>query len=81
MSHSWAVCERHFRRQCHRDLLVHDGPGHWVVEGADHGVPEQAGAIEQHTGELMKPFFEDYINFGSCYRFDNVLGCLHHLPK
>ena len=37
-------------------LLVHDGPGHWVVEGAAHGVPGQAGAIEQHTGELLKPF-------------------------
>ena len=34
-------------------LLVHDGPGHWVVEGAAHG---QAGAIEPHTGELLKPF-------------------------
>jgi len=30
-------------------LLVHDGPGHWVVKGAAHGVPGQAGAIEQHT--------------------------------
>ena len=35
-------------------LLVHDGPGQWVVEGATHGVPRQAGAIEQHTGKLMK---------------------------
>ena len=34
-------------------LLVHDGPGHWVVEGAAHG---QAGAIEPHSGELFKPF-------------------------
>ena len=25
-------------------LLVHDGPGHWVVAGAAHGVLGQAGA-------------------------------------
>ena len=37
-------------------LLIHDEPGHWLVEGAAHGVPGQAGAIEQHTGELLKPF-------------------------
>ena len=67
-------------------LLVHDGPDHWVVEGADHGVQGPAVAIEQHKGELMKPFEDDF-NFGSFYRFDNlflhVLGCLpsaHHLP-
>ena len=30
-------------------LLVHDGPGPWVVEGAAHGVPGQAGAIEQQV--------------------------------
>ena len=34
-------------------LLVHDGPGHWVVKRAAHGVPGQVGAIEQHTGELL----------------------------
>ena len=53
-------------------LLVHDGPGHWVVEGAAHGVPGQAGATEQHTGELN--LFEDDIKFDLCYRFvHNVL--------
>ena len=41
-------------------LLVHDGPGHWVVEGAAHGVQGQAEAIEQHTGELMKPVEDDF---------------------
>ena len=30
-------------------LLVHDGPGHWVVERAAHGVPGQAGSIEQQV--------------------------------
>ena len=30
-------------------LMVHGGPGHWVVEGAAHGVPGQAGAIEQQV--------------------------------
>ena len=66
---------------------MHDGLVPWIVEGAAHGVPGQAGAIEQHTGELLN-LFEDDFNFGSCYRFDNlflhVLGCLpsaHHLPK
>ena len=40
----------HFRRQCHRDLfLVHDGLVPWIVEGAAHGVPGQAGAIEQQV--------------------------------
>ena len=34
-------------------LLVHDGPGHWVVERAAHGVPGEAGAIEQYTGKLI----------------------------
>ena len=66
-------------------LLVHDGPGHWVVEGAVHGVQGPAVAIEQHTGGLMKPVEDDF-NFGSCYRFDNlflhVQGCLlDHLHK
>ena len=28
-------------------LLVHDGPGPWVVEGAARGVPGQGGSIEQ----------------------------------
>ena len=29
-------------------FLVHDGPVHWVVEGAAH-VPGQAGSIEQQV--------------------------------
>ena len=44
------LCAREqVRRQCHRFYLVHDGPGHWVVEGAARGVHGQAGLIEQQV--------------------------------
>ena len=38
-----------FRRQCHRTFLVHDEPDNWIVNGAAHGGPGQAGVIEQQV--------------------------------
>ena len=29
--------------------LVHDEPDDWIVEGAVHGVPEQAGIFDQQV--------------------------------
>ena len=52
-------------------LLVHDGPGHWVVEGATHGVPGQAGAIDQEVN-YRQNVCEFYVNFCFCYRCVNL---------
>ena len=38
------------RRHCHRDLS--DGPDNWVVDGAAHDVPGQAGALEQQVNNI-----------------------------
>ena len=38
------------RRHCHRDLP--DGPDNWVVDGAAHDVPGQAGALEQQVNNI-----------------------------
>ena len=59
--------------------LVHDEPDNWIVEGAAHGVPEQAGGIDQQVNwcylKLISilVYVTDFVHI--------VLGCLHHLDR
>ena len=47
LDQSCAVCERNLSRHCRKDPP--DGPDNWVVDGAAHGVPGQAGARVQQV--------------------------------
>ena len=56
-----------FGRQCHRIFLVHDELDNWIVKGAAHGGPGQAGAIEQQVNTGWN-IHEVDINFGYMFQ-------------